>query len=111
MGLREVKKYLGLEKLKLVVFSPNMEKVSAKGGLDEILDELIGLAREKNIPFVFALTRRELGNAINKAVPVSCVGVFSYQSAEVIPTLLKIPLHLLQNINVSGVLQTLDGTD
>ncbi|XP_053152564.1 selenocysteine insertion sequence-binding protein 2 isoform X2 [Hemicordylus capensis] len=82
MGLREVLKHLKLKKLKCVIISPNCEKIQSKGGLDETLHLIIDSACEQNIPFVFALNRKALGRCVNKAVPVSVVGVFSYDGAQ-----------------------------
>ncbi|XP_078252247.1 selenocysteine insertion sequence-binding protein 2-like isoform X1 [Rhinoraja longicauda] len=82
MGLREVLKHLKLKKLKCVIISPNCERIQSKGGLDEALHTIIEVAREQEIPFVFALNRRALGRCVNKAVPVSVVGIFSYDGAE-----------------------------
>ncbi|XP_008943733.1 PREDICTED: selenocysteine insertion sequence-binding protein 2 [Merops nubicus] len=82
MGLREVLKYLKLKKLKCVIISPNCEKIQSKGGLDDTLHNIIDCACEQNIPFVFALNRKALGRCVNKAVPVSVVGVFSYDGAQ-----------------------------
>lgn len=55
----------------------------AAGGLDETLHNIIDCACEQNIPFVFALNRKALGRCVNKAVPVSVVGIFSYDGAQV----------------------------
>lgn len=40
------------------------------------------MAREQEIPFVFALGRKALGRCVNKLVPVSVVGIFNYSGAE-----------------------------
>lgn len=82
MGLREVLKHLKLKKLKCVIISPNCEKIQSKGGLDETVHNIIDCACEQNIPFVFALNRKALGRCVNKAVPVSVVGIFSYDGAQ-----------------------------
>uniref|UniRef100_A0ABI7WUW7 Ribosomal protein eL8/eL30/eS12/Gadd45 domain-containing protein n=1 Tax=Felis catus TaxID=9685 RepID=A0ABI7WUW7_FELCA len=83
LGLREVLKHLKLRKLKCIIISPNCEKIQSKGGLDDTLHTIIGYACEQNIPFVFALNRKALGRSLNKAVPVSVVGIFSYDGAQV----------------------------
>lgn len=54
-----------------------------KGGLDDALNIITTLCREQDVPFVFALGRRSLGRACAKLVPVSVVGIFNYQGAEV----------------------------
>lgn len=53
------------------------------GGLDETLHTIIDYACKQDIPFVFALNRKALGRSLNKAVPVSVVGIFSYDGAQV----------------------------
>ncbi|XP_012733929.2 selenocysteine insertion sequence-binding protein 2 isoform X2 [Fundulus heteroclitus] len=82
MGLREVLKHLKLKKVKCVIISPNCERVQSKGGLDEVLHTIISMCREQGVPFVFALSRRALGHCVNKAVPVSLVGIFNYDGAQ-----------------------------
>ncbi|XP_017510454.1 selenocysteine insertion sequence-binding protein 2 isoform X4 [Manis javanica] len=82
LGLREVLKHLKLRRLKCVIISPNCEKIQSKGGLDDTLHTIIDHACEQNIPFVFALNRKALGRSLNKAVPVSVVGIFSYDGAQ-----------------------------
>ncbi|KAM3940257.1 selenocysteine insertion sequence-binding protein 2 [Leptodactylus fuscus] len=82
MGLREVLKHLKLKKLKCIIISPNCEKIQSKGGLDDTLQTIINCACEQNVPFVFALNRKALGRCVNKAVPVSVVGIFSYDGAQ-----------------------------
>lgn len=57
--------------------------VSLAGGLDEALYNVIAMAREQELPFVFALGRKALGRCVNKLVPVSVVGIFNYSGAEV----------------------------
>ncbi|XP_037536830.1 selenocysteine insertion sequence-binding protein 2 [Nematolebias whitei] len=82
MGLREVLKHLKLKKVKCVIISPNCEQIQSKGGLDEALHTIISMCREQGVPFVFALSRKALGRCVNKAVPVSLVGIFNYDGAQ-----------------------------
>lgn len=82
MGLREVLKHLKLKKIKCVIISPNCERIQSKGGLDEALHNIIDTCREQGVPFVFALSRKALGRCVNKAVPVSLVGIFNYDGAQ-----------------------------
>lgn len=56
---------------------------SFAGGLDEALYTIIDTCREQGVPFVFALSRKALGRCVNKAVPVSLVGIFNYDGAQV----------------------------
>ncbi|XP_072040506.1 uncharacterized protein [Amphiura filiformis] len=82
MGLREVTKHLKLKKIKCIIVSPNLERIQAKGGLDEALNTIMSLSHEQDVPVIFALGRKALGRAVNKLVPVSVVGVFNYDGAE-----------------------------
>lgn len=63
--------------------SPVILLVLQAGGLDDTLRTIIDYACDQNIPFVFALNRKALGRSLNKAVPVSVVGIFSYDGAQV----------------------------
>lgn len=53
------------------------------GGLDEALQCIISECQLQSVPFVFALNRSALGRACVRKVPVSIVGVFNYEGAEV----------------------------
>ena len=48
-----------------------------------MLNQIIILCQEQNVPFVFALNRITLGKVCAKHVPVSVVGIFNYEGAEV----------------------------
>lgn len=53
------------------------------GGLDEALYSIIHECQQQGVPFIFALSRKALGKACAKQVPVSIVGIFNYEGAEV----------------------------
>jgi len=53
------------------------------GGLDETLQGIISECQQQLVPFVFALNRSALGRACVRKVPVSIVGIFNYEGAEV----------------------------
>ena len=54
-----------------------------EGGLDEALQGIIALCQENEVPVVYALKRQSLGKVLLKKVPVSIVGIFNYDGAEV----------------------------
>lgn len=81
-GLKEVRKYLLLNKLKCIIFAPDIEEVKAEGGLDHSLGAIIEYARAHFVPTVFALRRRHLGTLAKKNVAVSCIGIFDYSARE-----------------------------
>ena len=91
MGLREVTKHANAGNLKLVVVAPNLEKVKAKGGLDDAVEKLKTACsyvamnipgKEEPTPLAFALSRNALGRALNRSVPISCVGIRSVEGYE-----------------------------
>ena len=49
-----------------------------------MLMRIIQMCHEFNIPMVYALNRRKMGGILRKKVPVSIVGIFSYDGAEVV---------------------------
>ena len=53
------------------------------GGLDDTLSGIISSCEELQIPVVFALRRQLLGRVLLKKVPVSIVGIFNYDGAQV----------------------------
>lgn len=53
------------------------------GGLDDLLSNIIDICHSQNVPVIFALNRQTLGRVLLKKVPVSIVGVFYYDGAQV----------------------------
>lgn len=49
VGLREIKKFLQVKKLTILILAPDVEPVQTKGGLDDFISELIALARENEV--------------------------------------------------------------
>jgi hypothetical protein len=60
---REVAKAVRLRKACTVVVAPNIEQIEAEGGLDDLLTSILTNAEANNIPIVFALSRKKLGQA------------------------------------------------
>nr|CAD7604795.1 unnamed protein product [Timema genevievae] len=81
-GLRELKKYVSLKKLKLLIIAPDIDRIECKGGLDDTVNQLKESASIQNIPYVFALNRNKLGHLLLKKTPVSCLGVLRYEACE-----------------------------
>ena len=48
-----------------------------------MLMQIIKLCTDYNITKVYALNRKKMGGILRKKVPVSIVGIFSYDGAEV----------------------------
>ncbi len=83
IGLREVKKFLVVRKVTLLVLAPDLEASESRGGLNDLVSELRSLADASETPVVFTMNRRRLGRACVRKVQVSCVGVLNYQGSEV----------------------------
>ncbi len=47
-----------------VIVAPNIEQVEADGCLDDLLSDILDSAEEANVPVIFALSRKKLGQVI-----------------------------------------------
>jgi len=61
----------------MVIISPNIERCSAIGGLDNTVKELIVTAKRNDIPVIFALNRTKLARALGKRLRQSVIGVIN----------------------------------
>ncbi|KAH8075810.1 hypothetical protein JL720_10518 [Aureococcus anophagefferens] len=77
-GLREVRRGIRADNVKVVVVAPNIDEGST---LAKSVDEILAAARDMGVPVVFALGKRKLGRALRKSVGVSAVGVYSGDGA------------------------------
>lgn len=50
-----------LSKAKAIIVAPNIEQADEEGSLDEQLAEILNTARGADIPVIFALSRKKLG--------------------------------------------------
>ncbi len=82
-GFREVTKYAIVNKVKMLIIAPDIEKIETKGGLDDTLTQLFKIINNNETPVVFALTRRNLGITCKKRGFISCVGVLNYDGSQV----------------------------
>ena len=53
------------------------------GGLNELVGQIATLCGEQGVPMVFAMSRRRLAYVLKKKHNIGCVGIFSYDGAEV----------------------------
>ena len=67
---------------RMVVCAPNIDEGRKEGGLDDKVGQIIALAREHDVPVVFALNRRKLGKAISRKVRVSVVGILNFDGSD-----------------------------
>jgi len=77
VGLREAKRAINRKKCKGLVVAPNLEVSTAEGGLDDTVEDLIELARENEVPVIFALSRNRIGKAMGKSIRLSIVALHS----------------------------------
>ncbi|XP_070497209.1 selenocysteine insertion sequence-binding protein 2-like [Chironomus tepperi] len=76
VGFNEVKKFLHVERLKLLFIAPDLEK---NPQIDKLVAEIKEMADKSKTPYVFGLKRRKLGFLLIKKVPISIIGIFDYQ--------------------------------
>jgi len=77
VGLREARRAITRSKCKGLIVAPNLETSSAEGGLDDTVEDVIELAREHEVPVVFALSRNRIGKAMGKNIRLSIVALHS----------------------------------
>jgi ribosomal protein L7Ae-like RNA K-turn-binding protein len=77
-GLKQVWKLLRVTKIKCVLVPANIEANEAAGGLDDLLDDILGQCYEQHVPIVFTMTRVKLGKALGLKNTASCVGLLDY---------------------------------
>jgi len=77
VGMREAQRAVARGKAKCLILAPNMESCSAKGGLDDTVENLMDLCQEGEVPVVFALSRNRIGKALGKSIRLSIVTVLS----------------------------------
>ena len=49
VGLREIKKFLQVKKITMLLLAPDVEPIQSKGGLDDVISELINLCQENEV--------------------------------------------------------------
>uniref|UniRef100_A0A1L8D8P4 Ribosomal protein eL8/eL30/eS12/Gadd45 domain-containing protein n=1 Tax=Nyssomyia neivai TaxID=330878 RepID=A0A1L8D8P4_9DIPT len=82
VGFKEANRMLDVNKVKLLIVATDLERSPGEGGLDEAVYALRKRVREAKVPYVFALTRRGIGNILQKSPAVSCVAVLDYSGAK-----------------------------
>ncbi len=83
VGLREVSKFIKVNKVTLVLLAPDIEPVESKGGLNDFVAEMVSAAAAASVPVVFVMNRRKLGWVCLRKVPISCIGIINYQGSDV----------------------------
>ena len=53
------------------------------GGIDDYLSSILEFCKEQNVATIFAMNRHNLGYTLKKKAPVSIVGIFNYDGAQV----------------------------
>lgn len=92
-GLKEVDKYLTIQKVKCLLIAPDIQQIVKDGVLDKSVQNLIGKCGESQTPIVFCLTRSQLGYLCKKRAKISCVAILNPSGAdEVFKSLIKISI-------------------
>ena len=75
--------------VQLLIVASDVESIKSSGGLDDVMDQILQLAKEQDVFTVFTMSRFPLGKLMKKPVPVSCVGVKDFGGCESIVKELK----------------------
>jgi ribosomal protein L7Ae-like RNA K-turn-binding protein len=81
VGFREVARLVSQKKLQALVVAPDVERTSG-GALEAAIDRVVTDCKEHGIPVVYALSRRQLGHAIQKNVAISVFAVQDVRGCE-----------------------------
>lgn len=79
VGFNEVLKHLETRKIKLVLIAPDLEP---NDSIDQLVERVKTICRQARVPYVFAIKRRKMGFHLMKKVPVSCLGIISYDGVD-----------------------------
>lgn len=85
-GLREVRQYVPLNKIKCLIVAPDLQMVQSDSGdlvLDRMVESMLSDAEEHNTPVVFGLNRKQLAKVCKKRGLVSCIGIMDASGAHV----------------------------
>ena len=86
IGLREANRELKANRLKCLIVSPIVDA----GVVDDKLTQLVANARLRNVPVVFALSRRRMARCIEKPKSkVTLVGLLSTENLQGLPAKLS----------------------
>ncbi len=55
LGLREIRKFLQVKKVTLLLLAPDVESVESKGGLNDVIGDLVKLAKENEVKLLTLL--------------------------------------------------------
>jgi len=79
VGFREVSRLLTQKQVQCLVVAPDVERTG--GALEEKIAGLLKTCEQQEVPVVFALSRRQLGQAIQKNVTVSVLAIQDVRGA------------------------------
>merc|ERR1719161_1014344 len=81
IGFREVSRSLQNKAVAALIFAPDIEETSG-GALENKIAALKKQGEQEHVPVIFALSRRQLGAAVQKNVSISVLAVLDTKGAE-----------------------------
>jgi len=81
-GLREVCKAIKAGKATAVLLAPNIEQVEAEGGLNDSVQDIIAACSTSDIPVVFALSRKKMGEVYGFRKRMSAIALLDASSVQ-----------------------------
>ena len=63
-GLRQVLKKVRTGRVKGVIIAPNIEKIAAPGGLDDLVRNIVHECCASEVPVIYSLRKRKLGRTL-----------------------------------------------
>lgn len=81
-GLREVCKAIKAGKAVAVLLAPNIEQNEAEGGLNDSVQDIISACSASDIPIVFALSRKKMGEVYGFRKRMSAIALLDVSSVQ-----------------------------
>jgi ribosomal protein L7Ae-like RNA K-turn-binding protein len=81
IGFREVSRLLQNKSVSALIIAPDVEETSG-GALENKIAALKKQSEQMNVPVIFALSRRQLGSALQKNVSISVLAMLETRGAE-----------------------------
>ena len=76
VGLREIKKFMTVKKITMLLLAPDVEQMQSKGGLDDIISELIKLAKENEVSITLFRNKRIMLDVMLQKITIFLMNLY-----------------------------------
>ena len=76
VGLGEIKKFMTVKKITMLLLAPDVEQMQSKGGLDDIISELIKLAKENEVSITLFRNKRIMLDVMLQKITIFLMNLY-----------------------------------